>query len=488
MTLHRGSQRAIIVIFFAALAVIYGIAWLTPAVGLYRDDGVYLVTAKAIAAGHGYAAPQTKFPPLFPAVLALFTLVSQQTQWLKLLPLLCSIGWLALTYKLLLKMGATKNGALMLIFLAAASPMVVFLATNLLSETLFALLLTAALLMLLEDRAFFAGALAGLATLTRVAGVPLIFACILTLVIRRRLRSAVIVTAVAMLIVAPWFGWSLANAPHGQGGDNYLSSNILTALPANEKFIVLTRNLYMLLASPFSLLTGIASVYAVAGIVLAFAWCLCVRRNLLPDLFIGLYCLMLLCVTWPPERFVAPVLPLILWMLWRVVSHIRIQEALAAGILILAGAGLWADAVRIPKMLADGAFSDGAQRGEQAPDNWREMQKLFAYIRASTPPSSVLLGELDPVLYLNTGRKAVRGFVPDGFGLFYAAKQAGVTPDQISTAILRDQVDYVVLTPDRGLAESASFHSAVQALERGGVLQPVAIPGISGEYRLLQVH
>lgn len=121
------------------------------------------------------------------------------------------------------------------------------------------------------------------------------------------------------------------------------------------------------------------------------------------------------------------------------------------------------------------------------------MQKLFTYIRTSTPQGSVLLGNLDPVLYLNTGRKAVRGFIPDGFGLFYAAKQAGVTPDQISTAILREQVDYVVLTPDRGLAESASFHSAVQALERGGVLQPVAIPGMAipgvpTEYRLLQVH
>lgn len=332
MTLHRGSQRAIIAIVFGALAAIYAIAWLAPAVGLYHDDGVYLVTAKAIAAGHGYAFAQTKFPPLFPAMLALFTLVSQQTQWLKLLPLLCSIGWLALTYKLLLKMGATKNGALVLIFLTAASPMVVFLATNLFSETLFALLLTAALLMLLEDRAFFAGALAGLATLTRVAGVPLIVACILTLVIRRRFRSAIIFTAVAMLMVAPWFGWSLAHVPHGQGSDNYLSSNILTSLPANEKFIVLTRNLYMLLASPTSLLTGIESVYAVAGIVLAFAWCLYFRRRLLPDLFVGLYCLMLLCVAWPPERFVAPVLPLMLWMLWRVVSHIRSGSAGGGGL------------------------------------------------------------------------------------------------------------------------------------------------------------
>ena len=83
MTLNRGKQRAIIAVFFAVLAVFYALAWLSPAIGLYHDDAVYLVTAKAIAAGHGYTIeslphpiPQTKYPPLFPAVLALFALVS----------------------------------------------------------------------------------------------------------------------------------------------------------------------------------------------------------------------------------------------------------------------------------------------------------------------------------------------------------------------------------------------------------------------------
>jgi hypothetical protein len=285
-----------------------------------------------------------------------------------------------------------------------------------------------------------------------------------------------------MVMVAPWFGWSLANVT--RGADSYLSSNVLTAFPANEKVLVVTRNLMLLAESPGVLLTGFRDPYSAAGIVLILAWCIYVRRHLLPDLFVGLYCLMLLCVAWPPDRFVAPILPLILWMVWRVVNRVRIQEALAAVVLILGGAALWADVVRTPKMRTEGTvFSDA-----QAPDNWGEMQKLFAYIRNNTPSSSVVLSELDPVFYLNTRRKAVRGFTPDGFGLFYAMKETGVSPDQISNAILRDQVDYVVVTPDRGLAGSASFHSSVQALERGGVLQPVAIPGISPEYRLLQVH
>jgi hypothetical protein len=339
--------------------------------------------------------------------------------------------------------------------------------------------MTAALLMLLEDRAVFAGALTGLATLTRTAGVALIVACILTLVIRRRFRSAVLFTAVTMVIVAPWFGWSLAN-----GAPGAYPMNIVTALPANEKLIVLTRNILSVLQSPALLLTGLNNLYAIIATIVALAWCLYVRRNLLPDLFVGLYCLMLLLVVWPPERFVAPILPLVLWMIWRVVNRVKTQEALAAVVLIIAGAGLWADIFRVPSTVTDGAFSFAAK----APDNWGEMQKLFAYIRSGTPQTSVLLSDADPLLYLNTGRKTVRGFVPNGFGLFYAMRETGVTPDQISTAILRDQVDYVVVTPERDFAESPSFHAAVQALERGGILQPVAIAGISGEYRLLRVQ
>jgi Gpi18-like mannosyltransferase len=178
MTLNRGAQRAITAIFFTSLAVVYASAWRAPAIGLYHDDAAYLVTANAIAAGHGYVIdslpnpiPQTQYPPLFPAILALSTLVSQQPQWLKLLPLACSAGWLLLTRKLLLKMGASHNGALLLVGLTAASPTIVFLSTNLMAEALFALLTTAALLTLLEERALLAGLFAGLATLTRTAGV-----------------------------------------------------------------------------------------------------------------------------------------------------------------------------------------------------------------------------------------------------------------------------------------------------------------------------
>jgi hypothetical protein len=482
MTLSRAAQRAIIAIFFAVLAVVYGVAWLAPAIGLDHEDGAYLVSARAIAAGHGYT--NDSLPPLFPAILALFTLVSEQPQWLKLLPFACALGWFVVLRKLLLKMGASPNGALLLVGLTAASPAVVFLGTNLLAESLFALLLTAALLALLEERALLAGILAGLATLTRTAGAPLIAACILTLVIRRRFRSAVIVAAVSMVMVAPWFGWSLAHVAHGADYvSGHIPSNILTGLPANEKLVVLTRNLVALFASPFSLLTGFNNTFAIIGTVIVLAGSFFVRRQLVPDLFAALYSLMLLCWLAPPERSVAPILPLVLWIAWRGLQHPRLREPLVAAVAVAGLIALWADVTRIPPARASGYF----QTASAAPDNWNDMQKLFGFIRANTAPESILLANLDPVLYLNTGRKTVRGFVPNGFELFYAVRRSAVTPDQLAGVIIRSRVNYVVLTPDRGYPESPSFHKSVEALARGGVLDPVSIPGIPPDYRLLRV-
>ena len=54
MDLTPRLQKRILAGAALVLAVVYGIAWLAPAIGLYHDDAVYLVTARALLAGHGY--------------------------------------------------------------------------------------------------------------------------------------------------------------------------------------------------------------------------------------------------------------------------------------------------------------------------------------------------------------------------------------------------------------------------------------------------
>src|SRR5579864_8867895 len=53
----------------------YWTALHAPAVGMFHDDGIYAVTAKALATGHGYRIislpgeiAQTKYPILLPAL------------------------------------------------------------------------------------------------------------------------------------------------------------------------------------------------------------------------------------------------------------------------------------------------------------------------------------------------------------------------------------------------------------------------------------
>src|ERR1700736_4522916 len=116
--------RWLIAAYCAVLLIVYGIAWTLPAIGLLYDDAVNLVIAKAIAGGHGLVLESLPFPvvdahvaPMFPAFLAGFSLVSQQAQSLKLLPLLCTIGWLILTYRLLVRMGASRTGSLAMVLI-----------------------------------------------------------------------------------------------------------------------------------------------------------------------------------------------------------------------------------------------------------------------------------------------------------------------------------------------------------------------------------
>ena len=61
-----------------------------------------------------------------------------------------------------------------------------------------------------------------------------------------------------------------------------------------------------------------------------------------------------------------------------------------------------------------------------------------------------------------------------------------ITPDQLAAEIMRNGVGYVALTPDRDFAEAPAFHKAVEALARGGMLEPVDIPGAGPDYRLLR--
>ena len=107
---------------FAALAVLLGSFLIVDGVsGAYHDDGIYVTVAKAIAQGDGYrlihlpdAPVQTKYPFLYPAILAVIWKISPSfpgnlllMQWVSLLSGAIAAG---LSYLYLIRFGYCSRG------------------------------------------------------------------------------------------------------------------------------------------------------------------------------------------------------------------------------------------------------------------------------------------------------------------------------------------------------------------------------------------
>lgn len=131
----------------------------SPYSGGYRDDGTYLVTAKAMAEGSGYVIEslpeqlaQTKYPALFPALLAVAWRVSpsfpENLALLRLVPLFAMWMWMWLIWKLVAVELARPAKALWIVGAMLASPTTLYFGTQLLSETLFAAASTWAILLM----------------------------------------------------------------------------------------------------------------------------------------------------------------------------------------------------------------------------------------------------------------------------------------------------------------------------------------------------
>jgi 4-amino-4-deoxy-L-arabinose transferase-like glycosyltransferase len=193
---------------------------------MFHDDGIYAVTAKSLATGHGYRITslpteiaQTKYPILFPALLAvvwkLFPEFPQNLFWLKLVPFACTLVWGVLACWLFREKTGSARVAMALTGWMAASPWVLFLGTALLSETLFAALMTGALVLLgrLERGRGGWTAVAGVAVLssgaflTRTVGVTLIIVGGLILSMQGRWRQVAAFALICAALCGPWIWW-----------------------------------------------------------------------------------------------------------------------------------------------------------------------------------------------------------------------------------------------------------------------------------------
>ncbi len=215
------SHPALPLVILLLLIRLYTIAYLAPVVGDYHDDGIYLATAKSIAEGNGYRIaslpeeiPQTKYPFLFPALLAVvwwvFPVFPANVPALKLVPLLFGVLW-GWAVWLAFRERLGQGGAAWLGVLTLALPWSVYLSSTLLSEMLFAAFTWLALGQigrpsdkLRTKETISAGALASAAFLARTTGIALIIAGVLALASRRAWKQAALFLGTSVALCSPW--------------------------------------------------------------------------------------------------------------------------------------------------------------------------------------------------------------------------------------------------------------------------------------------
>jgi hypothetical protein len=211
-----------------AIRVVF-IVVVDPSVPRLSDANAYHLLANQLADGKGYIRPfdlrllglhhpTAEYPPLFPAVLGVASAMgAKSVEAQRVFSAVLGTGTVVLVGVLGRRLAGRRVGVVAAA-IAAVYPMLFQSDAALMSETLFVLLVTAALVVsyaVLDGpslvRGAFLGALLGLATLTRTEGAILAVALAIVLVssralgaVRRRLTLAGIVLVVTVAVCVPW--------------------------------------------------------------------------------------------------------------------------------------------------------------------------------------------------------------------------------------------------------------------------------------------
>jgi hypothetical protein len=491
-------------ILLLCLLPVYAIYLFAPSIGYMHDDGVYMVTARALAKGHGYLIeslpnnlPQTKYPILYPAVLSVLWKWIPDTDTAvlasKVFSLVCCGVWLWLVTRYVRRQFTDQLTADWILFFTAAAPWVVFLSASALPDMLFAVCSTAAILLLLKATGgdgsrvtplvtagivAAAGALAAAGFLLRSAGIALIAAGIVILV-RRSWKHAALFAGTCFLLCLPWLLWQASQpAPVDPvqlyySKSSYARGHIFAGYGLTQMFMIATMNLLMLANSYGSSLQSLpVTTSFIGGLLLlgitAVGWFRAGRSSRWDavSIWVLFYTGLLICWAWPPYRYATLVLPFYLvYLAKRLQEHEWTVERPKVARGILATLGVVALATTI--LGARTTLQTGTPTGWGTADRWPESRELAEWIKANTPADAVVSGNLDPTLYLVGERKAIRVFYHMPYDLFYGlneeAASSGSTED-IRRHFQHNRISYVVLTPMNGFKEGESFLKVFEQL------------------------
>ena len=420
-----------------------------PYLGQFQDDGIYSNAARSLAEGHGYRIQslpdepfQTKYPPLFPLVLAGIYRPGVPSSETDSMAMLFAWSMLPLCVLLAVRTGADlglgTHTRVVLALVLALNPVAALLATNLLSELMFCCLLFSSLIVselsLKQDSAglaMAAGGFAGLACLTRSAGLPLVLSALVYFALKRRSRMALYYAVGSLPSVLVWNLW--AHVHRSRLADilyytDYLGFHLHTVSFRDIPRLVLV-NLRHLVCSAGGLI--VFNLYdktyerflgAILGLIAIAALIGLARHSGIRQyhLFALAYGLVLILWNFPPtERFLFPVAPALISGLLSGFSRFRKSFTVAwnSGHMMR----LWSLGVACVflALLGFATSNTAAAFTREFPAyslQQREFRdscnRAYQWVRDNTPWQSRFLAYYDTSLYLATGHHAQRLLFP----------------------------------------------------------------------------
>jgi len=424
-----------------------------PHLGYFHDGALYYVSAKSLAGGAGYRIaslpgepPQTKYPPLYPALLAGVWRLSpnspENLKWALAASWLMLVLWLVAALRAFRDLLGPGLEAWALTAALALNPFAVLCGISLLSELPFAFLLLVSMTM--AERAggqgrgvwlaAAAGVIASAAFLTRTAGWPLLAAGPAAFLLRRQPRRAAAFALAMLPGVAGWMLWvQWRRVPSADPillyYTDYLGYWVQDLASAGVPRMI-WKNLDSLLSAIGSLFVfGLGDSFAAksaARVLAVAALAGTVRlarrgRGLVFFLFTGAYLAMLPAWNYSPDhRFLVPIFPILLagfWMEFRRVAG-KVRAAFVAGRTAerAAAGAIGAALAAIVLAAASGACLGLFRALPRFLEEHRAAREAhlpaYRWAAANLPRDAAALAYDDPGFYLHTGRKACRLMIP----------------------------------------------------------------------------
>ena len=506
MAESRAQLDRLLPVFVAALAAAVAL-WASQAyaVGVFHDDGVYVILGKSIATGQGYrflhlpgSPPATHYPPVYPLLLALLWKIAPKfpenistfliANAVFLGATAVGVQWFAHAV-----LGWSRRAAACVAVIATLSTPLLMLSSLVLSEPLFAAFLFPILVgaerLVREDhdgRATIWMAVGlGVLALVRTHAIALTIALLIVLAMRRRWRTAIVCALVTGATLLPWQLWLLLHAETIGGSmrgsyGTYSAWLVAGARGGGLGFVLQTivlnvREIGALFADHFALADGLAAreaATAIALFVIAIgAWRTAKRAPVLVA-FAIVYSLILLVWPFTPWRFLYAIWPIVVLFIgeaisllleWRKLAVLPVPRVVIALSITVIGIGAAREETR--------AYSQRswAQPGATAT---AQIAPLLRWVVARTNANDVVAVEGEQLVFLFTGRRAVP-VAPFTAAEYVRPRTAEQNAESLRQLIQDVPVNYV-----------ATISPSIRSSGEMVALSTAAIPDTSGAVKL----